>query len=483
MGIRIQPREIDIPEDDPFKNDLLGRKEAVEVLTHLVGSLEGPCVLAVDSEWGKGKTTFLKIWSQYLRNQEFKVVEFNAWKTDFARDPLVALSAELTEGVQQYTDQTLAQKIQETRKATKEILQRAVPGVIRLATAGVLDVGPLLEKELGQAVASYAEDKLSEYQGAQESVQKFRNALQNMANTLFESSEGRPLIMMIDELDRCRPSYAVELLEVAKHLFAVDHIVFVLAVNRSQLGHSIRAIYGSAFDAADYLRRFLDVDFRLPDPDRDAFINAILDATQINEFFERTQDRLARQYADLCRNLLKGFFRAPDLSLRRIEQAIHRLGLVLASLPSNRQAFAVTAVAVLILRTIDPQLYQKFVNGEASDLDVSDVLFGSAGARDLKHGNLGQVFEAVIIAAGREQKVMESYSEESISSDLLQQYENLVSAENSDNPPTKQDLSHAHRVIAIVKEVENDLRYGEQFVGFKHAVQRLELLSPDLIGE
>ena len=87
MGIRIQPREIDVPENDPFKNDLLGRKESVEVLTHLVGSLEGPCVLAVDAAWGNGKTTFLRIWAQYLRNRGFPVVEFNAWETDFSGTP------------------------------------------------------------------------------------------------------------------------------------------------------------------------------------------------------------------------------------------------------------------------------------------------------------------------------------------------------------------------------------------------------------
>ena len=50
---------------------------------------------------------------------------------------------------------------------------------------------------------------------------------------------------MVDELDRCRPSYAVELPEVVKHLFTVDGVVFVIAVNRAELTHSIRALYGT----------------------------------------------------------------------------------------------------------------------------------------------------------------------------------------------------------------------------------------------
>ena len=98
MGIRIRPREIDITEEEPFRNDLLDRKESVEVLTHLIESIEGPCVLAVDAAWGTGKTTFLAMWTHHLRKIKFPVVEFNAWETDFSGDPFIALSTELAGG-------------------------------------------------------------------------------------------------------------------------------------------------------------------------------------------------------------------------------------------------------------------------------------------------------------------------------------------------------------------------------------------------
>ena len=212
--------------------------------------------MAVDAAWGNGKTTFLRIWTQYLRNHEFPVVEFNAWETDFSGDPFVALSTELTDGLKEYDIGDMKKKIAKTKKCAKEVLRRAVPGVIRAVTAGILDVNPLLENELGSALASYAEERLSEYQGAKKSVKEFRRNLQEMAATLSQSSDNRPLIVVIDELDRCRPSYAVELLEIAKHLFAVDRIVFVLAINRTELAHSIKALYGRDFDAQGYLRRF-----------------------------------------------------------------------------------------------------------------------------------------------------------------------------------------------------------------------------------
>ena len=196
-----------------------------------------------------------------------------------------------------------------------------------------------------------------------------------------------------------RPSYAVELLEVAKHLFAVDHIVFVLAINRSELAHSIKALYGGDFDALGYLRRFFDVDFVLPEPKRSTFVDAMLDAIQIDSYFKRTSDARGVAEAPNLRELLKGFFRDPDLSLRRIAQAIHRLGLVFASLRSNQLSFAITAAAVLILRTIDSNLYYRFVSGEVSDLEVVDTVFGRAGTRTLHQENEGYMFEATILLA------------------------------------------------------------------------------------
>ena len=332
MKIRIQPVDIEVPEDDPFKNDLLERKESIEVLTNIIRSIDGPCTLAVDAPWGAGKTTFIQIWSQVLRNRDFPVVSFNAWETDFSNDPFVALSEEITRGLQAHGDGSLCEKIDGLRKKASEIAIRSLPGVLRLATAGILDVNPLFEKEAGQMLASYAKDRLAAHVEAQESLQSFRTTLQDTASTLAQNNNGLPLVIVIDELDRCRPSYAVELLEVAKHLFSVDHIVFVLAVNRSELAHSVCALYGNSFDAPDYLKRFFDLDFRLPDPDRRTFIGAALAATQIGDYFDRAQDPNARNDHMDSLQMLNHFLGTPSLSIRTIGQAIHRLGLVLASL-------------------------------------------------------------------------------------------------------------------------------------------------------
>lgn len=480
MGIRIQPRDIEVPEHDPFENDLLGRKESVEVLTHLVNSFEGPCVLAVDAAWGNGKTTFLRIWTQYLRNQEFPVVEFNAWETDFSGDPFVALSTELMDGLQQHAE--LKDKIAKTREHAQEVLRRAVPGLIRVATAGVLDIGALTGNELSKALASYAETRLSEYQEAQKSIRKFKERLQELAETLAQSNENRPLIVVIDELDRCRPSYAVELLEIAKHLFAVDHIVFVLAVNRSELAHSIKALYGSDFDANGYLRRFIDIDFRLPDPDRKNFIKSALAQIRIDDYFGRTQDRQAGTDREVMQNMVQLFFRTPNLSLRQIGQSIYRLGLVFASLRNDQNSFALSAVVALIFRTIDADLYHQFCRHEISDLEAMDKLFERLGGASppLKHER--SLFEGIVIAGWCEMAHPQGLFEDAIDSPLYLRYKEEYDEQTEANEANTPESRHAATVFAIANGFcLPPYPYGR--IGFLHSVRRIELLSDGLIQE
>ena len=481
MKIRIQPREIEVPTDDPFRNDLLGRKDLVEILTRLVVSIEGPCVLAIDAGWGNGKTTFLRIWAQHLRDLKFPVVEFNAWETDFSEEPFVALSTELTESLKAYSSGTVAEKLSDTTKAAKELLRRAVPGIVRLATAGVVDVNSLMGSEVRDLLGSYAEERLAAYREERNSVKEFKQTLGDMAAALAESQEGRPVVLLIDELDRCRPTYAVELLEVAKHLFSVDHVVFVLAVNRLELAHSIEALYGNRFDAQGYLRRFFDVDFRLPEVDRVRFIDTILDGRNLDKHFGRAFPRNAvlanasEAIRDgvLARDILRAFFSTPDLSLRRIVQAIHHLGLVFATATQGQWRFPIAAVVALILRTIDRETYSRFCRGEITDMEVVDAVFGRTEARPIQGQREGKAFEAIVIRAAYE--LSGSVEWKPSLSPLWQRYEMLSYAPDPTGERSDTEKERAKEVIDWVKYFASII--PGRNLGFRYSVERLELMA------
>ena len=442
MGIRSRPEEVEVPCEAPFQNDLLDRKESAEILTKLVDGIEGPCVLTIDAPWGAGKTTFLKMWSQHLRNNGFQVVEFNAWETDHAEDPFVALAAELEKGLKEIGDRSFKEKIKDTMEAAKKVALRSIPGIIRGLTAGILDVQPLIEKEAGNLLAAYAENRLSRYKEDQESIKVFRKKLQEMARAL-----AHPLMVVIDELDRCRPSYAVSFIEVAKHLFEADHVVFVLAVNRTQLAHSIRALYGSEFDATGYLRRFFDIDFILPEPDRKQFIEDILNRIRIGH---------------RC-NLLRKLFGSSDLSLRQVNQAIHRLGLVVASLQNAHGTLVRIVEVALIVRSIDTDLYWRFVHGSLSDIDLVDAIYEHVSVTD-------KYFEYFIVLAANEinKENRNKTYDTPIKSQLIDRYYKQGRSED------------------VIQFVEFEQRYRRNYRfrrAFLDAVRRIESLAGDDVRE
>ena len=496
MGIRIQPQNIEVPRDDPFKHDLLDRQAVVETLTHIVGNIEGPCVFAVDAAWGFGKTTFLRMWVQHLRNQGFPLVEFNAWETDFSEDPFLTLSTELTESLQSGETKLPCKTIKELAKASKEVLCWLLPGIIRFTASNI----PVAGQQFAEEAASFAEERISQHTKARTSIKQFRKVFQDMATTLSQVNANRPLVVAIDELDRCRPSYAVELLEVAKHLFSVDHVVFVMAINCKQLAHSVRALYGNDFDAEGYLRRFFDMDFQLPEPSRNTFIQMQFQTTGIDNYFGRppenpsyfygtsySKEAARKESGEKLRAMLLGFFGASDLSLRTVGQAIHRLGLLYASLHSDENDYGLATTVALILRTLDQKLYDRFVRGEATDLDVVDTIFGHPGLKLMRYEDWNAEFEVMIILAAQELKNPDMPVPETFYSPLLDWYSGVKVAGTHKrfNDVVTKDRRAARNKHAecIAGALEHATKCEQEPIGFTQAVQRLELLSTTLINE
>src|SRR5574344_1910922 len=89
--------DLEIPQDNPFANCKLGRKRYAEILTQIVSLYNSGSVLAINGEWGTGKTTFVKMWQQHLNNNGFNTLYFNVWENDFISDPLIGLIGEFKE--------------------------------------------------------------------------------------------------------------------------------------------------------------------------------------------------------------------------------------------------------------------------------------------------------------------------------------------------------------------------------------------------
>lgn len=334
--------EIEIPEEDPFTNDQLNRKPSIENLSFLVETTSQPFVMSIESPWGWGKTTFLRMWKSFLENQGHCCLLFNAWENDFADDPLIAFIGEMTNLIKEITIESEGGGLIHEKWATVKnigggVLRKGIPIAIQLATQGLLSKDVLRDAsdavleasdELAKLAADIAEERIKQYEEEKNGITTFKENLMDLARLITSEDDKKgPLIIFIDEIDRCRPNYGIELLERIKHLFSVDGLFFVLAIDRHQIKHSIRSVYGTGMDAEGYLRRFIDLSYRLPPPEINDFCSYLFTKFDLHEVFKNRKESqfepqsLVTRFSELARSY--------SLSLREVEQCFTEINLVL----------------------------------------------------------------------------------------------------------------------------------------------------------
>ena len=479
----MKPKDIEVPKDNPYQNDALDRKSSVEILARLIRLVESPCVVGIDAGWGNGKTTFLRMLDRCLVKQQVPVVSFNAWESDYVSDPFTAIITELTDKLAIFDGESCPdtkEKIKKAIERAKAVIKTRRPAILRVAFEKV----PLLGKLLGLVIEGLAtpdvDVQVSTYREARKSVEEFAITLQELAQSVSADRKNPLLVVAIDELDRCRPSYAVELLEVAKHLFAVDGVVFVIAVNRAELAHSVQALYGSGFDARGYLGRFFDLDFRLPEANRSRFIEETIEAVRIHDYLDRTKDMTGYPEFLNFDSLMQAFFGESIVSLRTVQRAIHHVGLMYAVLAEDNWVIGITTAVLVILRTLDQELYYRFVDGHASDMEVVDSISKRLGKNALsRHESEISTFEAWMIVSQRERNGTEVGSADGITeTPLMQRYRARIKDTEDKADPSV--MKHVKSVLEIIDVIDKGSPHSYEGIRFTDTVQRIELFSPDL---
>ena len=179
--------------------------------------------------------------------------------------------------------------------------------------------------------------------------------------------------------------------------------------------------------------------------------------------------------------MLKKLFGVSELSLRQISQAVHRIGLVLASLPSDRLTLTLATVAALILRTMNENLYQKFITAGVTDLEVVDALFPGGGKDTLLENSERCLFEAAVVIGYGEMSKVNWHSGSELSTPLLKRYKEEIDSDAA-TPAAK----HAKRVSKYVRDLSSESLPNvgfNQSIGFAHSIRRIELFSNELMGD
>ncbi len=295
-------------EDDQreaiWKGDRLGRRfEAETIEKFLTNEVEvfrrlgrnQSIVLGIDAPYGRGKSWFLERLANQL-NLSHPVARIDAWADDVGDEPLTAFMAAIDEALAPYfkVSKKLSDRMAAAKAAALPVMGKLASGILLKTMSKV--AGDEIEEQLGtviedavrgakkssesgdQGAASAAMteafeklgaeiDSLVDRQGAamlaayrqrKQSRQLFLHNMRDLVSAIKQSDGpgSPPLIVIIDELDRCRPNYAIRMLEEIKHFFEVPGVVFILGLHGGQLSKSVNAVYGAEFDSEDYLRRF-----------------------------------------------------------------------------------------------------------------------------------------------------------------------------------------------------------------------------------
>jgi len=439
--------QLEVPADDPFRNDALERRPVVEFLIGLIGRAGGPFVLALDSPWGSGKTVLVRMLEAELKRQDYGCIYFNAWQVDYVTDPLVALvsSIDHLEIGESAAAASFKDHLKKVRRVTSLVAKRTAVAAAKALTVGVLDLEEEIEAAAAELTGESVNDIVEAFQKESSLLDKFRAELEAAIKQLPSAGKKQTLVFFVDEIDRCRPTFAIELLERIKHLFDVPNILFVLSLDKQQLEASIAAVYGQDINAAEYLRRFIDLEYVVPSTRAKQFVESLFSRFGLEEIFKkRTHHELQYDRANTI-EFFTTLAEAVPLSLRAQERCFTRLRVVMDQTPENHYLHPVLVVVLIILRSVEPELFARLCRGQATAHDVMTYLGGLPGGRKIVTDRLGLVIEAYLVASD------EVHERKETTMRALQEV-----AQNEKLP--KPEQSHATELIEMVRHVSMHMR-------------------------
>jgi hypothetical protein len=259
-------------EKDAFRRNELIFKfiSKISLMEHNTGNS-----VFLDGPWGSGKTFFVRsicLLLEPLPLQDERInqiiekakstgydedqqideaktklypVYFNAWSHDDEIDPLVSLLTTIAG--------SLSCKIEDGLKDEKA--KSLLTAIVKPIVNKYADFDTLLEC-LDSSTNDIFQPSLD--------TRKRKEQVHKLIKSFLDDTGKEKLVLFIDELDRCKPSYAIELLERIKYYFDSENVLFVFSLNMAELSNVLSSYFGNGFNGSSYLTKFYNHYYRLP---------------------------------------------------------------------------------------------------------------------------------------------------------------------------------------------------------------------------
>lgn len=355
-------------------DDMLGLTQLSGSLSKLVSSTDQPLVIALDGPWGSGKSFFLKRWSGAHRIENKcndKIVYIDAHAIDFMPEPLIALTAAMS-GFFPESNRS-KQALERVGKIAAIVAKPLGRVLLAAGTAGATEyTGPVLDAAIevagGEAIDT-VDQIWKEAKAKHGAFAEFRKALIALVETLPQHTN---LVLVVDELDRCRPDFAIDLLEMLKHFWSVPRVHFVLGVNLEELENSVRHRFGTSDSASRYLEKYISATFTIPTIDEST------GSASVVGYFRRVASTkgIHAEFIDELARHIEFSNRGTNLTLRDANRLVNYATLCGSSFSNPRSmyvgSFVVLSTAVF-LRAIESDRYRKLLAGQGDLATILDA--------------------------------------------------------------------------------------------------------------
>lgn len=290
--------------------DKLRRTDDVVDFIQILETIDYNAFIALDGAWGDGKTFLVrqiemtlgfhnkKFYNREITEEErtafsinkalgemeldntYLPVYFNAWQYDDNTDPLMALILILVKSCQKYL----------VPKVNSKSLGSKITALLSAVSLSVKNIEVSLDTK--SVYEAWSRDDIL---SSVKTMDEIRECVKEILNDII-AEKAQKLVIFVDELDRCRPSFAIEMLERIKHYYDDERIIFVASVNKAQLVNTISKYYGNGFNASGYLNKFFDINIQLPPVNPAAYFSELGITVNSNNRMIEIANELQKSY-------------------------------------------------------------------------------------------------------------------------------------------------------------------------------------------
>ncbi len=270
--------------------DALGFKAWAQTLEEIICSSETPITVGVYGKWGSGKTSLMRMTEDLLKGRDVvKTVWFDAWKFDKTHDLRVALIDAVLRRIQ--NDESINESL---KMEVGNLLKRVNwLGLGKVAISSLLPLPSLASHVVDSLMESFLKNPEDIPEKTLQLIGEFEGEFRGIIEE-YIGENGR-LVVFIDDLDRCIPEKAIDVLESIKLFLHVKGSVFIIGADKKVIEDGIIQKYGRKSEnwGRSYLDKIIQIPVNLPPLRKDIIAERFISELDIHKEIKRYADIIA----------------------------------------------------------------------------------------------------------------------------------------------------------------------------------------------